>query len=247
MKKKLSGLTLMVLCTVAGLKAQDSAMAVTDPIAEPTRAVVGYSAYRPKWEVTSNVTLALSRFTGNVSRNLNDDPYLLMVRRIQYNDKGNQTAWRMGVNGFRRKSEDMNGGFSGSVFRKSEENWASLVVGREWRRDLGYGFYTSWGLDTRGLWRNSISSTVQFDGSMGGMTEIVTEAKEYGGSVGCFGGIGVKLHQRIALYTESIVYGQVLNTERSFTVNGAQTTLEAKQTISVVPMVPIALFLTVQF
>jgi hypothetical protein len=30
-------------------------------------------------------------------------------------------------------------------------------------------------------------------------------------------------------------------------VNGANTSLESKQTFSVIPMVPIALFLTIQF
>jgi hypothetical protein len=65
--------------------------------------------------------------------------------------------------------------------------------------------------------------------------------------LGGMGGIGVKLHDRIILYTESILYTQMLQTERSFLVNGNNTTLESKTTFSVIPMVPIALFLTVQF
>jgi hypothetical protein len=36
---------------------------------------VSLSKMKTKWEFSTNVTLALSRFTGNVSRNLNDDPY----------------------------------------------------------------------------------------------------------------------------------------------------------------------------
>ena len=146
MKMKLFALSVLVL--TAGLKAQDSTLhAVVDPVAvgNPVTSLVGYSGFVPKWEVTSNVTLALSRFSGNVTRNLNDDPYLLMVRRITYNESGKQAAWRMGVNGFRRKTEDMTGGFS-EVTRSSEENWASLALGREWRRQLGHGFYTSAGL-----------------------------------------------------------------------------------------------------
>lgn len=243
MKMKLFALSVLVL--TAGLKAQDSTQAVVDPLGNPVTSLVGYSGFVPKWEVTSNVTLALSRFSGNVTRNLNDDPYLLMVRKITYNESGKQAAWRMGVNGFRRKTEDMTGGFS-EVTRSSEENWASLVLGREWRRSLGLGFYTFGGFDGRGIYRQSKSISVQFDG-WGGRTEIVTDAKEYGGSVGGFGGIGVKLQDRISLYTESILYAQMLQTERSFSVNGVNTSLESKQTFSVIPMVPIALFLTIQF
>jgi hypothetical protein len=259
MKQKLIGMALSCLLGTAGLRAQDSIQHVladsanNSPVWDRESGVTIWndpdstvSIYIPRWEVTSNVTLALSRFSGNVSRNLNDDPYLLMVRKISYNEKDRVSAWRLGVNGFRRKTEDFSGGFSGQVTRTSEENWASLVVGREWRRDLGFGFYAYGGFDARGIWRNSTSTSLQFDG-FGTNTLIVTEAKEYGGSVGGFGGIAVKLHDRINLYTESILYGQLLNTERSFSVNGVRTSLEAKQTFTVIPMVPIALFLSIQF
>lgn len=85
---------------------------------------------KTKWEFSTNVTLALSRFTGNVSRNLNDDPYLIMVRKIDV-DQG--AAWRLGVNGFRTNSQ------SNFPDRVSSENWASLVIGREWRSELQQG------------------------------------------------------------------------------------------------------------
>lgn len=258
MKQKLIGMALFFLLGTTELQAQDSTQnlladsANNSPVGERESGVTisnnddsTMSRYLPRWEVTSNVTLALSRFSGNVSRNLNDDPYLLMVRKITYNPNNRESAWRLGINGFRRKTEDMNG-FSTEVTRSSEENWASLVLGREWRRDLGVGFYAFGGFDGRGIWRNNKSVSSQFDG-FGGKTEIVTDAKEYGGSFGGFGGIGFKFHERIIVYTESIVYGQMLQTERAFSVNGVRTSLENKRAFSVVPMVPIALFLTVQF
>lgn len=232
MKQKLFGMASFFLLASTGLLAQDSTI----------QKVSTTLTYVPKWEVTSNVTLALSRFTGNVSRNLNDDPYLLMVRKF---DPTGMRAVRMGLNGFRRKSEDVNGGFGGEVTRSSEENWASLVIGKEWRRSLGSGFYAFGGVDARGIYRNGQSKSVQFDGWS--RTEIITSASEFGGSVGGFGGIGVKLHERIVLYTESIIFAQMLQTERFFSVNGNNTTLESKTTYSVIPLVPIALFLTVQF
>ena len=88
MKKKLFAVSLSLFMMTAGLRAQDSTLhAVVDPVASPIKSLVSFSGFVPKWELTSNVTLALSRFSGNVSRNLNDDPYLLMVRKISYNEK----------------------------------------------------------------------------------------------------------------------------------------------------------------
>lgn len=238
MKKKFCGSLLAILLTVSAVKAQDTTGV---PLLESAPATD--TVHAPKWEITSNVTLALSRFSGNVTRNLNDDPYLLMVRKLTNNG---QSAWRYGLNGFRRKSEDVTGGFQGSTTRTSEENSVSLVIGREWRYDLSMGFYAYFGLDARGLLRQNLATSVQFDGFTG-RTEIVTDAKEYGGSFGGIGGIGYKFNDRMIVYTESLIYGQYLRTDRQFSVNGVATPLEQKNTISVLPMVPVALFLSIQF
>ena len=71
-----------------------------------------------RWEVTTNATLALSRFAGNTTRSLDDDPYMLMVRKFDrlYNDSGylvgsagdsqgvekplRRHNWRLGYNGY---------------------------------------------------------------------------------------------------------------------------------------------------
>lgn len=198
------------------------------------------------WEVSNNVTLALSRFTGNVTRNLNEDPYLIMVRKL---DSTQLSAWRVGVNGFRRKTEDLGSNdFGGSrLDRISEENSASLVIGREWRRNLGMGFYAFGGVDTRFLWRQNNALSVQTDWVSSSRIEIATKAQEIGGSIGGFGGIAWRFHNRITLYTESILYAQYLQTERIFSVNGVENTLENKNSFSVIPMVPVALFLSIHF
>ncbi len=191
------------------------------------------------WEITNNVTLALSRFSGNVTRNLNDDPYLMMVRKVNIS---NQTAWRMGINGFRRKTED----FSFGANRTSEENSASLVLGREWRQDLGLGIYCYWGLDARGIWRQNNAVSQQFN-DMGLPIEMKTLAQDFGGGFGGFGGIAWQFKNRITVYTESILYGQYINTKREFIVNQNVTSLENKNVFSVLPLVPVALFLSVRF
>ena len=192
---------------------------------------------KTKWEFSTNVTLALSRFTGNVSRNLNDDPYLIMVREVDL-DQG--AAWRMGLNGFRTSSQ------SNFPDRVSSENWASLVLGREWRTELQQGAFIYGGIDSRGIFRQSHSEATQFN-DLGNPITSITDATEYGGSVGGICGFGWRFQDRIAIYTEALLNAQYSRTDRTFSVNGSITTLENKNNLKIVPMVPIALFLTIKF
>ena len=192
---------------------------------------------KTKWEFSTNVTLALSRFTGNVSRNLNDDPYLIMVRKV---DTNQGAAWRMGLNGFRTSSQ------SNFPDRVSSENWASLVLGREWRTELQQGAFIYGGIDSRGIFRQSHSEATQFN-DLGNPITSITDAKEYGGSVGGICGFGWRFQDRIAIYTEALLSAQYTRTDRTFSVNGSITTLENKDNLKIVPMVPIALFLTIKF
>lgn len=199
--------------------------------------LVSLSKMKTKWEFSTNVTLALSRFTGNVSRNLNDDPYLIMVRKVD-TDQG--AAWRMGLNGFRTSSQ------SNFPDRVSSENWASLVLGREWRTELQQGAFIYGGIDSRGIFRQSHSEATQFN-DLGNPITSITDAKEYGGSVGGICGFGWRFQDRIAIYTEALLNAQYTRTDRTFSVNGSITTLENKNNLKIVPMVPIALFLTIKF
>ena len=192
---------------------------------------------KTKWEFSTNVTLALSRFTGNVSRNLNDDPYLIMVRKVDL-DQG--AAWRMGLNGFRTSSQ------SNFPDRVSSENWVSLVLGREWRTELQQGAFIYGGIDSRGIFRQSHSEATQFN-DLGNPITSITDATEYGGSVGGICGFGWRFQDRIAIYTEALLNAQYTRTDRTFSVNGSITTLENKNNLKIVPMVPIALFLTIKF
>ena len=208
----------------------------SDTVNAQTRPV-SLSKMKTKWEFSTNVTLALSRFTGNVSRNLNDDPYLIMVRKVD-TDQG--AAWRMGLNGFRTSSQ------SNFPDRVSSENWASLVLGREWRTELQQGAFIYGGIDSRGIFRQSHSEATQFN-DLGNPITSITDAKEYGGSVGGICGFGWRFQDRIAIYTEALLNAQYTRTDRTFSVNGSITTLENKDNLKIVPMVPIALFLTIKF
>ncbi len=208
----------------------------SDTVNGQTRPVT-LSKMKTKWEFSTNVTLALSRFKGNVSRNLNDDPYLIMVRKVDL-DQG--AAWRMGLNGFRTSSQ------SNFPDRVSSENWASLVLGREWRTELQQGAFIYGGIDSRGIFRQSHSEATQFN-DLGNPITSITDATEYGGSVGGICGFGWRFQDRIAIYTEALLNAQYTRTDRTFSVNGSITTLENKNNLKIVPMVPIALFLTIKF
>ncbi len=208
----------------------------SDTVNGQTRPVT-LSKMKTKWEFSTNVTLALSRFTGNVSRNLNDDPYLIMVRKV---DADQGAAWRMGLNGFRTSSQ------SNFPDRVSSENWASLVLGREWRTELQQGAFIYGGIDSRGIFRQSHSEATQFN-DLGNPITSITDATEYGGSVGGICGFGWRFQDRIAIYTEALLNAQYTRTDRTFSVNGSITTLENKNNLKIVPMVPIALFLTIKF
>jgi hypothetical protein len=217
--------------------AVDGSQKINSDTAHDQSRPVSLLKMKTKWEFSTNVTLALSRFTGNVSRNLNDDPYLIMVRKV---DADQGAAWRMGLNGFRTSSQ------SNFPDRVSSENWASLVLGREWRTELQQGAFIYGGIDSRGIFRQSHSEATQFN-DLGNPITSITDAKEYGGSVGGICGFGWRFQDRIAIYTEALLNAQYSRTDRTFSVNGSITTLENKNNLKIVPMVPIALFLTIKF
>ena len=233
----INAMELVAQSTSSNDAAVDGSQKINSDTAHDQSRPVSLLKMKTKWEFSTNVTLALSRFTGNVSRNLNDDPYLIMVRKV---DADQGAAWRMGLNGFRTSSQ------SNFPDRVSSENWASLVLGREWRTELQQGAFIYGGIDSRGIFRQSHSEATQFN-DLGNPITSITDAKEYGGSVGGICGFGWRFQDRIAIYTEALLNAQYSRTDRTFSVNGSITTLENKNNLKIVPMVPIALFLTIKF
>jgi hypothetical protein len=233
----INAMELVAQSTSSNDAAVDGSQKINSDTAHDQSRSVSLLKMKTKWEFSTNVTLALSRFTGNVSRNLNDDPYLIMVRKV---DADQGAAWRMGLNGFRTSSQ------SNFPDRVSSENWASLVLGREWRTELQQGAFVYGGIDSRGIFRQSHSEATQFN-DLGDPITSITDATEYGGSVGGICGFGWRFQDRIAIYTEALLNAQYSRTDRTFSVNGSITTLENKNNLKIVPMVPIALFLTIKF
>ncbi len=200
--------------------------------------------YPMKWELTTNITLSLSRFAGNLTRNLNDDPYMVMLRKMDRHGKGltNGHNWRMGYNGFQIKAEDeLNGGQS----RTTQDLAHSLLIGREWRRQLDQGFYVFGGFETRFIYQMTESRSLnQFNFPI---TEIVTTRTASGGCLDAFGGLGWRFNQRLSIYTEASLVGQALKINRTFENTGVVTTLQNSMQYQFIPLVPIALFLSFSF
>lgn len=200
--------------------------------------------YPMKWELTTNITLSLSRFAGNLTRNLNDDPYMIMLRKMDQKGKGFERGhnWRMGYNGFQIKSQDELGG---GQSRNTQDLAHSLLIGREWRRQLDQGFYVFGGFETRFMYQMTESRTLNRD--IFPTTEFITTRTATGGSVDAFGGLGWRFNQRLSIYTEASLVGQALKIDRSFENSGVVTSLQNSMQYQFIPLVPIALFMSFSF
>ncbi|MFN5888812.1 MAG: hypothetical protein ACK448_00305 [Bacteroidota bacterium] len=213
-----------------------------------------------RWEVTTNATLALSRFAGNTTRSLDDDPYMLMVRKFDrlYNDSGyivgsagdsqgvakplRRHNWRLGYNGYVGTSIDA---LTGAT-RETEDSRHSLVIGREWRKVLDKDFYIFGGLDVRAFYILNQSTTTS-NNDLGVINTTISHRSEIGGGFDVFGGLGYRINKRLSVYTESILMFQGSRIDRYFDFNSNRTTLESTQKLGFRPMVPVSLFVSYSF
>ncbi len=220
---------LLLLLAVVGqgtaLRAQEATMALTP---------------EPRWEMLINVTNAVSRAAGNTTRTVLDDPYAFAMKRV---NAAETAAWRMGMNGFRRGTNDVliDGGT-----RVSHEWEYSLILGREFRRNLGHGITLTYGLDGQASLRQGSVVTEQIDllGNTSS-TEIIDE--DFGGAAGPFLGFQWQFHPNLCLYTEASAYYRVGRLYRTLSGNGSTAVLEDRVYESLVPMMPGSLFLVIQF
>jgi len=194
----------------------------------------------PRWELLVNVTNAVSRAAGNTARTVLDDPYAIAWKRI--NAPGT-TAWRMGMNGFRRGTNDVliDGGS-----RISQEWEYSAIVGREFRRNMGHGFTLTYGLDLQASLRQGSVLTEQID-FIGNTSRTEIRDEDLGGAAGPFLGFQWQFHPNLSLYTEANAYYRVGRLYRTLEGNGSVAILEDRVYESLVPMMPGSLFLVIQF
>ncbi len=213
-----------------------------------------------RWELTTNATLALSRFAGNTTRSLDDDPYMLMIRKFDrlYNDSGylvgsvgdsqgvekplRRHNWRMGYNGYVGTSIDA---LTGAT-RETEDSRHSVIIGREWRKVLDRDFYIFGGMDLRVFYILNRSTTTS-NNDLGMINTTVSHRSEMGGGFDVFGGLGYRINKRLSVYTESILMFQGSQIDRYFEYNSARTVLESTQKLGFRPMVPVSLFVSYSF
>jgi hypothetical protein len=198
------------------------------------------SAPEPRWEMLINVTNAVSRAAGNTTRTVLDDPYAFAMKRV---NAAETAAWRMGMNGFRRGTNDVliDGGT-----RVSEEWEYSLILGREFRRNLGHGITLTYGLDAQASLRKGSVVTEQID-LIGNISTTEVSDEDFGGAAGPFLGFQWQFHPNLCLYTEANAYYRMGRLYRTLSGNGSTVVLEDRVHESLMPMMPGSLFLVIQF
>jgi hypothetical protein len=194
----------------------------------------------PRWELLLNVTNTVSRAAGNTTRTVFDDPYALAIKRV---NAAETAAWRTGMNGFRRGTNDVliDGGT-----RVSQEWEYSLILGREFRRNLGHGITLTYGLDAQASLRKGSVVTEQID-LIGNMSSTEVSDEDFGAAAGPFLGFQWQFHPNLCLYTEASAYYRMGRLYRTLSGNGSTVVLEDRVYESLVPMMPGSLFLVIQF
>ena len=194
----------------------------------------------PRWEMLINVTNAVSRAAGNTTRSVLDDPYAFAMKRV---NAAETAAWRMGMNGFRRGTNDVliDGGT-----RVSQEWEYSLILGREFRRNLGHDITLTYGLDAQASLRKGSVVTEQID-LIGNTSSTEVSDEDFGGAAGPFLGFQWQFHPNLCLYTEANAYYRMGRLYRTLSGNGSTVVLEDRIHETLMPMMPGSLFLVIQF
>lgn len=188
------------------------------------------------FEFVLNVTNAISRFTGNGVKNLNEDPYLLAVK---YRNKRNTGAWRLGINQLYSKQTTQL--FPGE--RRTRDGYIAPLAGYEWRRHLDPHFMAYWGLDARLGFRNG--SVEVFDATSSLVYLISSVENSYG--AGPHFGFTWKITPRVYLYTEANLYFMYTSTYRKQDDGINVTVLEDRKRYTVAPVIPTSLFFSLCF
>jgi hypothetical protein len=192
----------------------------------------------PKWkfEFVLNITNAISRFSGNGVRNINEDPYMFALK---LRNKTNQHAFRLGINqSYTSQKTQL---FPGE--RRTRDFYISPIIGHEWRKHLDRHFMFFYGIDVRAGFRNGTVEIV--DGGLGATQIISSEERGYG--VGPFCGFVWKVNKNISFFTEANLYANRNNTYRYIDDGISRTVLEDSHKWVFTPVVPTSLFLSVTF
>ena len=187
-----------------------------------------------KSEIFFNVSDALGRASGNSSSGtFITDPILLGAKFLR---EETNSALRVGAN-FRFVIGDE----LGSNFQRVSRNeYYSVSVGLEKRKDIGHKFQYYYGIDLRYL--DITSSTNTFFGT--NSTSETFSAKRNGPGLAPLFGIKWNFAKRFSLFTEASLSIDFINNYRYVTTGGFKTVLEDKIETSIRPTAPGVIFLT---
>lgn len=184
-------------------------------------------------EIFFNVSDALSRATGNsISANFLHDPILFGAKILE---KDGNIALRIGGN-FKYIASDE---FGFDFDRIAKDEYYSVGVGIEKRKNIGIRFEYYYGIDLRYLEFTSTSNTFGSNAS-----ESVFFAKQNGPGLAPLFGFKWNFSKRFALFTEASISANYINTYRYVNNDGIKSVLENKLEASFLPTMPGAIFLT---
>ncbi|PCJ67746.1 MAG: hypothetical protein COA58_01015 [Bacteroidetes bacterium] len=184
-------------------------------------------------EVFFNISGALGKATGNVnSTTFVSDPVLIGMKVKRQNSP---KAIRAGLNFHLVSSDELSSQFQ----RVNTENFYSLSLGFEKRKDLGKNLEYYYGIDARYYHLSSHTETFFITNSS------IIRSIQNGPGIAPLLGFKWKINERFELFTETSFSFEAINKYRYLTSEqGFKTVLEDKLVYSVRPVAPGSIFLT---
>lgn len=194
-----------------------------------------FGLIKSHFEIAANATTVISRFSGNLTQALEEDPYLIAGK---YYFAKPRIAVRLGING------DYQHAFKTLTTSQIETIDKQLMplIGFEFRKVVSPKFEIYSGLDYR-LYRESSFLKTTAPNSID--NELLITKKGYG-----FGpnfGFVFFLSKNIRLFTEANLYFNTIVLNRTIKTSLGTETLENTETLSFKPVVPASLFLSICF
>lgn len=184
------------------------------------------------WELGINVTGTISAFLGSGATST-PDPYIFSAKWIK-GKHGIRTAFNIRLNNQTENSTDLGG------TRDISDLSLRLRGGYERRVHVSKHVALFWGIDLVGIYDHSEVNFSSFFGN----TKLLSST--YGGGGGLAIGIMYHFNKRLAISTESTLYGIASHTQEREFAPPIDTNTNSNQ-FEIVPTLPSSLYLIVKF
>lgn len=221
-----------LLCFVFGFEVNSQDIA--DSSFDRKKSINRFGPVKSHFEAAANVTTVISRFSGNFTRPMEEDPYLVAFK---YYFAKPRIAIRLGLNGDYQKDSKTDA----NAFIETIDKQFMPLLGFELRRIVAPRFEVYTGLDFRLYQTYSwLKTTIDQDISV-----LVSDRKGYG--IGPNFGFTFFLTKNIRLFTEANLYFNSFQTTRTLTIATGTLTLEKSSSLQLKPVVPASLYLSLAF